>query len=136
MRMMMTLFFGALLMMSIATSAVAKPHLRTVKSINDGLLAVGIADKIRKSCPSISARMFRALSFMNALENKAVAMGYTSAEIKAYVKSPNEKAKMRARGEAYLASKGVVKSDPESYCAQGRIEIANKSQIGALLRAK
>ncbi|MDQ7072103.1 MAG: DUF5333 domain-containing protein [Rhodobacterales bacterium] len=134
--MTMNLFFGALLMMSIATGVVPKPHLRTVKSINDGLLAVGIADKIRKTCPSISARMFKALSFMNALENKAESMGYTKAEIKAYVKSPNQKAKMRARGEAYLASKGVVKSDPESYCTQGRIEIANKSQIGALLRAK
>lgn len=136
MRMMITLFIGGLMMTALAVNAVAKPHLRDVKSINDGLLAVGIADEIRKSCPSISARMFKALRFMNALENQAEAMGYSSTEIKAYVKSPQEKANMRARGEVYLASKGVIKTDPESYCAQGRVEIANKSQIGALLRAK
>lgn len=139
MRMIMNLFLGTLIMTTLAVSsasAVAKPHLRDVKSINDGLLAVGIADKIRKSCPSIRARMFRALNYMNALENSAVEMGYTKAEIKAYVKDDAEKAKMRARGEAYLASHGVIKSDPETYCAQGRVEIANKSQIGALLRAR
>lgn len=136
MRMIVTLLLGALMMTSVAATAVAKPHLSTVKVINDGLLAVGIADKIRNKCPSISARMIKALGVMNGLENKAEAMGYTSAEIKAYVKSPKEKAKMRARGEAYLAKRGVVKSDPQSYCTVGRQEIANKSAIGALLRAK
>lgn len=136
MRMIVTLLLGALMMTSVAAVAVAKPHLSTVKVINDGLLAVGIADKIRKKCPNISARMMRALGVMNSLENKAEAMGYSSSEIKAYVKDKNEKAKMRARGEAYLAEHGVVKSDPQSYCTAGRAEIANKSAIGALLRAK
>jgi len=43
---------------------------------------------------------------------------------------------MRAKGEAYLKANGVDRKKPETFCALGRNEIAKKSLIGALLRAK
>ena len=119
-----------------ASSAAARPHLREVVEINDGLFAVAIAREIKDYCPEISARYFRAFNFLSSLKRKARDMGYSDAEIEAYVDNDEEKARMRARGEAYLAAKGVSYDDPQSFCALGREEIEKSSQIGALLRAK
>lgn len=127
----------ALLCTSLAaTSAVAKPHLRNVAEIDDALLDLGIANIIRKQCPSISARMLRAVSYVRNLEKRAKALGYTDAEIKAYTDSDAEKARMRKRGAKYFAAKGVDTSNPESYCALGRAEIEKSSRIGSLLKAR
>ncbi len=119
-----------------ASVALAKQPLSEVKIVNDGLLAVGIADEIRKNCPSISARMVKAFFYINELEDHAKELGYSEEEIDDYVSDKSEKAKMRARGEAYLKEQGVVESNPDTYCALGRAEIKKSSRIGALLRAK
>jgi hypothetical protein len=119
-----------------ATSATALPPLSQQDAINEGLLAVGIADEIRKKCDAIAPRMIRALTFMNSLENKAKAMGYSEADIKAYVTDKAEKAKMRAKGEAYLTKAGVMKNNPLSYCTVGRDEVARGSLIGSFLRVR
>ena len=117
-------------------AAAAKPPLRDVPQIDDALLDLGLADRIRKECPDISARMFRALSYLNNLQSTARDLGYSEAEIDAYRKSDAEKARMKARGAAYLKANGVDTSDPQSYCALGRAEIQKSSRIGSLLRAK
>jgi hypothetical protein len=119
-----------------AQPAFAKVPLRDVAEIDDGLFVVAVANEIRKQCDIISARMFRAYSYMNALQRRAGELGYSKAEIDAYVKSPDEKARMRARGEAYLKANGVSYADPETFCTLGRAEISKGTQIGQLLRAK
>jgi hypothetical protein len=118
----------------VATTSFGKPALRDVPAIDNALLAVGLADEIRKQCPKISARFIKALLFVNGLRDKAREMGYTDAEIDAYRESPKEKARVRALGEAYLAANNVTVGNIESYCALGRAEIEKSSQIGALLR--
>ncbi|ASM72667.1 MULTISPECIES: DUF5333 domain-containing protein [Roseobacteraceae] len=132
---MKTLVLGATIALSMAatTSVVAKPHLRDTP-IDDGLLAVGLADEIRKACPDISARMLRAFGYINDLKSQAQALGYSEAEIDAYRKSDVEKARLKQRGDAYLAANGVVAGQPETYCALGRNEIEKSSRIGSLLR--
>ena len=124
----------AVVVAMVATTSVAKPALRDVPAIDDALLAVGLADEIRKQCPKVSARFIKALRFVSGLRDKARDMGYTDAEIDAYRKSPKEKARFRAKGEAYLAANNVTVGNIESYCALGRAEIKKSSQIGALLR--
>ncbi len=118
------------------SAASARPHLREVAEINHGLFAVAIAREIKDYCPTIHARYFRAFNFLSSLKRKARDMGYSDAEIEAYVDNDEEKARLRARGEAYLAAKGVSYDDPQSFCALGREEINKSSQIGVLLRAK
>jgi hypothetical protein len=120
----------------LATAAMARPALRDVPQIDNGLLYIGLADQIRKNCPAISARFFKALMAVRALEAQARDMGYSTEEIRAFMDSDVEKARMRARGEAYLKAHGVTSEDPQSYCALGRAEIEKSSQIGTLLRAK
>ena len=120
----------------IATPATAQPPLREVAKIDDALLDLGIADRIRKNCPSISARMIKAISYVRNLEKQAKAMGYSEAQIEAYTDSDAEKARMKKKGAAFFAAKGVDTSDPQSYCALGKAEIQKGSRIGSLLRAK
>ena len=137
MRMTQTLTAATLAFsLALAAPALAKPGLQNETKINNGLLAVGIADEIRKKCDSISARTLTALGFLQGLKRQARAKGYTNAEIDAYTSSRVEKAKMRKRGEAYLAQFGASPSDPASMCRVGRAEIAKRSQIGVLLRAR
>lgn len=119
-----------------APSAEAKPPLRDVAEIDDALLDLGIADQIRKNCPDISARMIKAVFFVRKLQSRARELGYSDAEIEAYTDSDAEKNRMRKRGAAFFAAKGVDTSKPESYCALGRSEIEKSSRIGSLLKAR
>ena len=133
---MKRLIQAALVATLAATPLLAKPPLREVAQIDDALLDLGIADRIRKECPDISARMFRAIAYVRDLQRDAKALGYTEAEIEAYTDSDAEKDRMRARGAAFFAARGVDTSDPQSYCALGKTEIQKGSRIGSLLRAK
>ena len=133
---MKRLIQAALVATLAATPLLAKPPLREVAQIDDALLDLGIADRIRKECPDISARMFRAIAYVRDLQRDAKALGYTDAEIEAYTDSDAEKDRMRARGAAFFAARGVDTSDPQSYCALGKTEIQKGSRIGSLLRAK
>lgn len=118
----------------VAGSAVAKPSLRDLEPVETGLFAIAVADKIRRECSAISGRVIKAYGQMRALHDLALTHGYTEAEIEAYVNADAEKSRMRAKRDAYLAERGVVKSDPETYCAAGRAEIRAASRIGVLLR--
>ncbi len=120
----------------LAGPAMAKPPLREVAAIDDALFDLGVADRIRKNCPTISARMLRAIGYVRDLEQKARAMGYTKAEIDAYTDSDAEKDRLRAKAATFFRAKGVDTSDPQSYCALGLEEIQKSSRIGSLLRAK
>ena len=104
--------------------------------INQGLLVIAVADKIRRSCDSISGRLFTARSYVNSLKDVAESRGYSEAEIDSYINDKAGKAEMRLRRNAYFESKGASNLDHDSLCVLGRAEIANQSQIGKLLKAK
>lgn len=122
------------LSLGLAGAALAKPPLREVAKIDDGLMAIAIADEIRKTCQGIDARMLRALSTINDLRSDAKAMGYTRDEIDDYVTSKAEKKRMRAKASRFLASKGVEEGDRSALCAFAKREIKAGSAIGRLLR--
>jgi uncharacterized membrane protein len=121
---------------AVAGSASTKPGLPQENDINSGLLAVAVADKIRRECKSISGRFFRARAYMNGLKDIATERGYTKSEINAYVNDDAEQDRMRAKRNAYFKSKGASNLDPQSLCVLGREEIRRNSQIGSLLKAK
>lgn len=123
------------LILSLSAGALsAKPHLRDVPEVDGTLLAVGIADEIRKNCPDISARMLTALAVIQGTGKRARALGYSDAEIDAYRKSDVEKDRLKAKRDTYLSQAGAVAGSPDGYCALGRTEIEKGGQIGALLR--
>jgi len=119
-----------------AGPAFAQKNLRDVRAIDDAVFDVAVADQIRKKCPEIAPRMIKALTLYRSVKAQARQLGFTDAQIKAYGDSDTEKARMRAKGEAYMRANGVVASDAQSYCALGRKEIQKSSRIGSLLREK
>lgn len=119
-----------------ANMATAKPHLRDVSEIDDPLYYALVAYEISENCSQLSARKLKGLNDGFALVRKARALGYSKDEIKAYIRSDKEKARMRSRGAAYFKSQGVKYGAAESLCALGRAEIKRNSAIGVYLRAK
>jgi len=82
MRAMTTALTGALIGITLlATPVTAQVPLRDVAQIDDALLDLGIADRIRKNCPTISARLLKAVTYVRNLEKQAKAMGYSDAQI-------------------------------------------------------
>lgn len=127
------------LMMSVAITvalsqgALAQSLLRDERDIDEGLYTVGLAHEIRENCPEISARFFRAISVLRSLERKARDRGYSEDEIRTYLKSDADKERLRARAARYMDAQGFGRTK-EGYCALGRSEIAQQTDIGALLR--
>ncbi len=103
--------------------------------INDQLIAAAAGDILRKTCPSLSARMFVVFGKMQQLEAYARSKGYTEAEVKAFLKDPAQKARVKAAAGDYLSAAGAVAGDVESFCAAGRAEIAKQTVVGSILRS-
>lgn len=114
----------------------ADAGLRDEGDITAGLLAIAVADKIRRECGDISGRLWTARSYLMGLKKVASERGYSEAEIDDHVNSSANKAEMRKLRNAYFKSKGASNLDHPSLCRLGREEIAAQSQIGAFLKAK
>jgi Skp family chaperone for outer membrane proteins len=125
----------ALVAMLAAAPAFALEPLNTEKHINEALVAGRVADVIRNTCPSISAKMLTVLQELNALEAYLRDKGYTEAEVKAFRKNKDEKARIKGLANEYLTAAGAVEGDVESYCKAGRDEIAKGTLAGSLLRS-
>lgn len=124
------------LMLAAPVMAAGKPALRDVAQIDDRMLWVALAIEISDRCDSIDPRTLRGLSYLWEIRSQAQELGYSPAEIKTYVDSDTEKARMRGRGEAYVRSHGLNPQNDADLCKLGQAEIAKGSQIGAFLRMK
>lgn len=120
----------------LAQPAAALEPLSQEKYVNDRLIAARIADRIRKTCPTINARIFYAYGEARKLQGYARKKGYSDAQIDAFLDDKAEKKRIYAVAEDYLTRKGAAKNDPESFCRIGRDEIAKNTIIGSLLVAK
>ena len=121
---------------AISAPAFALPPLEENARVNHDFLSAAVGDEIRKNCPDISARMLRVLKRANDLEEYAISLGYTKADIDEMRQNPDAKARLRANRDAYLAKNGVIEGDADSYCRLGHAEIEKKTLTGWLLRAK
>lgn len=132
-----TLLAGlAAVLLALPAVAAGKPPLREVSQIDDRMLWVAIAIEISDRCDAIDPRTLRGLNYLWTLRSEARNLGYSTAEIKAYVDSEAEKTRMRARGEAYMRARGLNPENNADLCTLGQAEIAKGSQIGAFLRMK
>ena len=118
----------------LAGATAAKPALRDVTRITEGLIDTAIAYEIGDKCDSIDARFVAGVNFLYALRNHAVELGYSDDEIDAYVDDRSEQQRLEALARDRLRGKGAVEGQWETYCAVGQSEIARGSQIGQLLR--
>lgn len=134
----MTLLKHIPLVLALAAGSAAAaelPPLREVKEIDQNMLWVAIAIETSDRCPTISARKVKGLSFLWGLKSTASKLGYSDEEIRAYVDSDAEEARIRALGERYVAAAGFDPKTPEGLCAFGEAEIDRGSIIGSFLRS-
>ena len=134
MRLKTTATLIGLILPLTATASAAKTPLREVAAIDNQMFAVAMAIEISDNCTDIRPRTVKGLAFLWDLAGQAKSMGYTEAEIDAYRKSDAEKARMRARGEAYMRDKGLDPKKKEDLGKLGRMEMAASSQIGSFLK--
>lgn len=126
----------ASLLAALATPVAALEPIGQNSAITGKLVAARIADRIRRECDSIDARLLYAYSEARGLKRTAEKLGYSGDQIDAFLDSKAERAKIYASADRYLADKGAKKGDAASFCAVGRAEIAAKSYIGSFLRGE
>ncbi len=119
----------------VAGPAFALEPLANERHINDSLRAGRIGDVIRKTCPTIKARMFVVMAKIDDLKSYALKKGYTRAEVEAFLKDPAQKNRLKAEAAAWLKAQGAVEGNTESYCRVGEAEIARGSLVGSLIRS-
>ena len=111
----------------------AAADLSRERGIAEGLVIVGIAYEISEVCPDIDARRLRGLRYLLALQGAARDMGYSQAEIDAYIDDDTEKDRLEAIARDRLARMGAARGDVAAHCAVGRREVAGDTQVGRLL---
>jgi uncharacterized protein DUF5333 len=100
------------------------------------LLTTAVANEIREKCDSIQAREWRATMYVLGVVSYAKKQGFTMKQIEAYRNNPDEQARLAREGYAYLDERGVDREAGTGYCELGDKEIAEKSQIGRLLKSR
>jgi hypothetical protein len=128
----LTLTLAAL---AIAAPAYALVPISEEPTINNTLLQGFIGDAIDDNCSTIEARKLRALGELNKLRDYALKQGYSSAEVRAFVTSKEEKARGKALAAEWLKERGAEPGNEAAYCKIGEEEIAKESLIGYLLRS-
>ena len=103
--------------------------------INEQLIAGAAGDILRNACPTISARMLVVFDKLYELRSYAEGKGYTEVEVKAFLKDPVQKARVKAAAVDYLRAAGAVVGDRASYCAVGKGEIAKGTLLGSLIKS-
>lgn len=129
-----TMIVIALALALAAGSASAKPPLKEVAYVRDGIVHVGMAYELSENCDSVRARLFRGLGFLQSLKGHAARLGYSEEEIDAYVNDRDEKKRLEAIARAQLSELGVVEGEEATYCAVARDQIAANTRVGWLLR--
>lgn len=119
-----------------SVSSASLPPLASNDRVRRELVSAAIADEIRIHCPTISARMLRALGRLHELENYAFSLGYTAEDVREMRRSEENRAELRRLRDGYLAQNGVVEGDADSYCRLGLAEIERQTLIGWLLNAR
>ena len=120
----------------VPAPVIAAKGLVQEETLNEGLIAISMANVIRKTCPSISARMLKAWLKVKSLEAEAQSLGYSAQEVSAFVKDPLEKKRVLSIAQERLADHGIIPEQPATYCTLGLAEIEAGSAIGKLLKAK
>jgi hypothetical protein len=110
--------------------------LRTDQTIESGLLIVAIGDTVRDHCTDFEAQRVRGLAFLNGLVNRAMRLGYSLDEIRAYVDNDKEKSRVKARARQWLLQRGADFKRSETLCQIAADEIARNTQIGKLIRER
>ncbi|MBS1304206.1 DUF5333 domain-containing protein [Loktanella sp. SALINAS62] len=130
---MRTLIAAAVLATGLTGPATAQ-GLAEEPEINNALIVVGMAYEISRQCDDIDARTFQGIRTLFNLKSRARDLGYSGAEVDAYIDDDVQKDRLKTIARRQLRQLGAVDGDPASFCTVGRAQIAKATGIGRLLR--
>ena len=125
--------FLPIVALTLAATA-AQAQLRDEPEITEGLITVGMAYELSERCDGLKARTLTGITTLLGLKNRARGLGYSSAEVDAFIDDDAEKDRLEAIARDRLRALGVVEDQPQSWCAVGRDQIAKGTGVGRLLR--
>lgn len=117
---------------TLAAPAQANPA--NVERVTEGLIVAGMAIELGDKCGGVRVRMIRGLNFLQGLKSHLQSLGYSNAEIDAYIDNRAEKDRLEAIARQRLTALGVNEADAASYCAVAQGQIAAGTAVGRLLR--
>ncbi|SEM83020.1 hypothetical protein SAMN04488003_10571 [Loktanella fryxellensis] len=127
------LILGAILA-AVAAPVAQAQSLADESEIRNGLLVVGMAYELSEKCGPVDARTVRGISTLLNLKSRARALGYSNAEIDAYIDDEAEKDRLEVIARSQLEQLGAVPGQEDTYCAVARDQIARGTGVGRLLR--
>lgn len=134
---MKKLLIGSFVFLSLL-SGVAMADTRTPlnqdQRITDELTVAAVGDVLRKKCDKIVPKRFVILTKAFQLRDYAMGLGYSLDEIEAFLKNDQERARIKALRDRYLAEHGVKAEESGSYCQLAKDEIAQGSLLGSLMK--
>jgi len=120
---------------AVAAGATAvRGELRDEASITEGLIAVAIAYEIGERCDELSARRLTGINYLFALKAEAERLGYSEAEIDAFVDSDAEQDRLEGVARERLRGFGALEGQWHTYCTVGTAQIDGDTLVGRLLR--
>jgi len=117
---------------ALAAPAVANPA--NVARVTEGLIAAGMAIELAERCDDVRVRMVRGLNFLQGLKNHLSSLGYSNAEIEAFIDDDVEKDRLEGIARQRLVDLGATPGNAASHCSVARAQIAQGTQVGQLLR--
>ena len=119
-----------------AAAATDYTALREDAYIHERLLIAAKAWYLAEKCPDLAPYKLAALPTMLRMKSHASKLGYSTAEMSAYIDSKEEQARFRVLVEPWAESLGAMPGQPETYCAVGRAEMEERTYVGRLLRER
>jgi Family of unknown function (DUF5333) len=107
------------------------PPLPDNPTVTERLMSARVADRIRKECGELSARIVYAFGEARELKRWALKQGYTEEAVEAFLDDKEQRKRIYALAEEYLTANGAT--DAAGFCALGKDEIDKKSYIGSFL---
>jgi hypothetical protein len=107
------------------------PPLPENPTVTERLMSARVADRIRKECGELSARIVYAFGEARELKRWTLKQGYSEEAVEAFLDDKEQRKRIYALAEDYLAANGAT--DEAGFCALGKSEIEKKSYIGSFL---
>ncbi len=132
-RLLLIAFTGSLLSGGV-WAASDRVNLQNDERINTELTMAAVGDAIRKNCDKVVPRRFLIFSKAMALRDYVLGLGYTMDDIEEFLQNDQERARIMALRDSYLAERGVDTSNSEAYCQLAKSEIDEGTMLGRLMR--
>lgn len=116
------------------TQAEVNEALRGNPAIYNGLFTAKLVDHIVKTCPDLRApSKATRVAFGISLYNQARSMGFSRAQIEAFVEDKAERDRLQGVVESHLRRAGVNPASEAEVCAYARAQMAERTALGRRL---